>query len=365
MNKRVIHISWAPTIGGIQKLIFDLIRGQLESGQVTVHAFFAKNIGPYINIFNDKGIKCYTINLKSGWNFNLKKYFRFYKLLSNYDLVHIHDFDLFLCSLVVLSGKKIVYTEHGNFGIGRKLNLSEKINLWLLKIFIEKFVDHISFISDFTFNYSHKYYIPPKSRYSIVENGIKINEKNKIESSLVKNNEFIIGTSSRFVNYKNINKLIEAFIVFKYRDKAKLVLVGDGPERPVLEEMSLKCSLDNRIIFTGLQENVILYQSTFSLAVFPAENEPFGLVALELLSLGKPVIVFKNGGGLAEIINRIEPQDVVLNLEELNKRIEFYYLNPQYNKDQADKRIQFVKDNYDISITVNKFDQIYRKLLEN
>ena len=81
-----------------------------------------------------------------------------------------------------------------------------------------------------------------------------------------------------------------------------LVIAGTGPERDALEELAL--SLGDRVSFTGFLDEAdksLLLQRA-ELCIFPSLYEPFGLVALEAMASGTPLIV-SDTGGLAEIVS--------------------------------------------------------------
>lgn len=81
-------------------------------------------------------------------------------------------------------------------------------------------------------------------------------------------------------------------------------LIGDGPERAALERLAHELGIQDRVEFTGAQthEEVIRSMRNSQLIVIPSRQEPFGLVALEALALGKPIVAARVGG-LPEILD--------------------------------------------------------------
>jgi glycosyltransferase involved in cell wall biosynthesis len=98
---------------------------------------------------------------------------------------------------------------------------------------------------------------------------------------------------------KGVHLLVEAFAeAFKGEPATRLTIVGDGPERPLLEGLSRAHGLAERIRFTGKlsRHDVVRYMAESDAFVLPSLVETFGVVVIEALALGKPVVVTRSGG---------------------------------------------------------------------
>lgn len=113
----------------------------------------------------------------------------------------------------------------------------------------------------------------------------------------------ILAFLGRLVFEKGVHTLLAAMplVLARFPD-SKLVIAGTGPERDALEELAL--SLGDRVSFTGFLDEAdkCLLLHSAELCIFPSLYEPFGLVALEAMASGTPLIV-SNTGGLVEIVN--------------------------------------------------------------
>ena len=95
------------------------------------------------------------------------------------------------------------------------------------------------------------------------------------------------------------------------------VIVGDGPERDNLERMTVELGLAGRVLFTGQlpHEDVWSYFGACDIFVLPSWTEGFGIVYVEALSLGKPVVGCEGAGGpddlrrFGECIELARPRD--------------------------------------------------------
>ncbi|MET0164245.1 MAG: N-acetyl-alpha-D-glucosaminyl L-malate synthase BshA [Vicinamibacterales bacterium] len=106
-------------------------------------------------------------------------------------------------------------------------------------------------------------------------------------------------------NFRPVKRLDTVLDVFRrLRQKgvaARLLLIGDGPLRPQIEQMASAYSLANDVIFTGEQQDPVRWLSVADLFLLPSAQESFGLAALEAMACEVPVIA-SNAGGLPEIV---------------------------------------------------------------
>src|SRR5690606_30155075 len=114
------------------------------------------------------------------------------------------------------------------------------------------------------------------------------------------NGERIIVHASNFRKIKRVDDVLKVFLKIRQEIPAKLMLIGDGPERPEIEEMTRTCNHQNDIKFLGKQEQMEEILPNADLFILPSEYESFGLAALEAMAAEVPVIS-TNAGGLPEI----------------------------------------------------------------
>ena len=115
--------------------------------------------------------------------------------------------------------------------------------------------------------------------------------------------ERVVLHASNFRKIKRINDVIRIFAAIRKARPAKLLLVGDGPERPMAEELIRHLDLCEDVRMLGKQQDMEEIFAVSDLFLLPSEYESFGLAALEAMAAGVPVVA-SNAGGLPEIITQ-------------------------------------------------------------
>jgi len=114
------------------------------------------------------------------------------------------------------------------------------------------------------------------------------------------NDEKLLVHTSNFRKVKRIEDIIKIFAKLKTQIPSKLLLVGDGPERGPMEQLSRDLNLGEDVRFVGKLDAIEEVLSVADLFLMPSEKESFGLAALEAMACEVPVIS-SNTGGLPEL----------------------------------------------------------------
>jgi N-acetyl-alpha-D-glucosaminyl L-malate synthase BshA len=124
--------------------------------------------------------------------------------------------------------------------------------------------------------------------------------KEHFRKAIAPDGEKILVHISNFRKVKRIEDAIKTFEIVQKKVPSKLLLVGDGPERPRLERMTRELGLYDHVRFLGKQDAVEEILAVADLFLIPSSNESFGLAALEAMACQVPVIS-SNAGGLPEV----------------------------------------------------------------
>lgn len=145
-----------------------------------------------------------------------------------------------------------------------------------------------------------------KNEIQVIPNFIEL-DKHEVEavtscrrSVMANENEKIITHISNFRKVKRIPDIIKIFYKIQQQIPAKLMMVGDGPEKEKAEYLCQELGIQDKVIFFGNSNEIDKILSYTDLFLLPSETESFGLAALEAMAWSVPVIS-SNSGGLPEV----------------------------------------------------------------
>jgi len=122
-----------------------------------------------------------------------------------------------------------------------------------------------------------------------------------LRGRFAESDEAIMIHISNFRPLKRVEDVISVFAKVRQKCRAKLLMVGDGPERPKAEWLAGTHGISDQVLFLGKQNDMAQLLSMADLLMLPSENESFGLVALEAMACQVPVIA-SNVGGIPEVV---------------------------------------------------------------
>jgi glycosyltransferase involved in cell wall biosynthesis len=173
--------------------------------------------------------------------------------------------------------------------------------------------DQVIVCSRFMLKEVQTYFHTSASRMDIIFNGVntanlrnghKIDELLTMRQRCINRGQHIVFAVSRLVYEKGMHQLVEATpkILAQYPD-TRIVIAGKGPEADMLKQRARQLGVAEQIDFVGFvsDEERNQYYQQACCAVFPSLYEPFGIVAIEAMALGCPVVV-SDVGGLGEIV---------------------------------------------------------------
>jgi N-acetyl-alpha-D-glucosaminyl L-malate synthase BshA len=137
----------------------------------------------------------------------------------------------------------------------------------------------------------------------------------KARAKYAPNGEPILMHLSNFRPVKRATDVVEIFALVRAKIPAKLVMIGDGPDRSAAEHLARKKRLSKDVFFIGKQDQVQGLLGLADLFLLPSDLESFGLAALEAMACEVPVVA-SNVGGLPEVVTNgvdgflVPPRDV-------------------------------------------------------
>jgi N-acetyl-alpha-D-glucosaminyl L-malate synthase BshA len=171
---------------------------------------------------------------------------------------------------------------------------------------------------------------------------------------------------SNFRPVKRVTDVIEIFALVRQKMAAKLVLVGDGPDRSAAEYLVRKKNLGKDVHFLGKQDRVYELLSEADLFVLPSDNESFGLAALEAMACEVPVVA-TNVGGVPEVIEHgvdgylFTPREV-----EIGARYALEILSqPDRGRAMGQRARVNARKKYCANDVIPKYEEYYRRVIGN
>lgn len=175
--------------------------------------------------------------------------------------------------------------------------------------------------------------------------------------------EKILMHISNFRKVKRIDDIIKIFSIVRKKIKSRLVLVGDGPEKPYIERIVRNFNLQKDVIFTGRIAEPSEILASADLFLLPSETESFGLSALEAMAMGIPVIS-SNSGGITEVnINGKTGYTCnVGDVQTMAKKSIELLTNPQKYSEFSRHAIEQAKK-FDVKNILVKYMNLYEKVI--
>jgi glycosyltransferase involved in cell wall biosynthesis len=358
-HHRVLHVIWSANLGGITRLVSNLCEYQRMNHLAKSDILVCKKDSSSNNESGLDRIKPHRIDLLSGADFSPWKINKCIRLMKQYDIIHLHIFHPLISFAVLRSGRRVVFTEHGNFGIGRYTGLRGTVNRLLKTRFLQRSDLPITCNSMFTARTLSRINHIPQHKINVVYNGLSDSTTAlATKNTWRKEGEFLVVSIGRLAQVKRFDRVIEAFIQANVSN-SRLLIMGDGPEMTYLKHLVAKHQAESSIEFVGPGNGLALLQEA-NLCIIGSQGEAFGLVAIEAYQKGKRVLVFEDGGGVTEIIQPIDPEAICLDIPMMAEQIRSSHENdrtkdPQW-KDQAVKRAT----EFSIQKMAEAFNRLYQ-----
>jgi N-acetyl-alpha-D-glucosaminyl L-malate synthase BshA len=191
------------------------------------------------------------------------------------------------------------------------------------------------------------------------------NRNEELRSVHAPNGEKILTHISNFRAVKRIEDLVRMFAEVRKKVPAKLMLVGDGPERSRIEQLCRELRTCEDVIMLGKLKNPTEVLGISDLFILPSESESFGLAALEAMAAGVPVIS-SNAGGLPEV-NRHGVTGMmsdVGDIADLTRNTLYILRNEETLSKFKRSALERAKE-FDLPQILPLYEALYNKVLEN
>ena len=184
-------------------------------------------------------------------------------------------------------------------------------------------------------------------------------------SIMANKDERIITHISNFRKVKRIPDIIKIFYKIQEKIPAKLMMVGDGPEKEKAERLCEELGIQDKVIFFGNSNEIDQILSYSDLFLLPSQTESFGLAALEAMAWSVPVIS-SNSGGLPEV--NFSGQSGYLsdvgNVDEMAENALKILHNNETLQTFKDNALSVAKQ-FDIKNILPLYEDLYKKAIQD
>ncbi len=201
-------------------------------------------------------------------------------------------------------------------------------------------------------------------RIAVIYNGIDVDVCEFVPALKNYREHFTIGVVSRLHKEKGVEHAVQALKIIKeFVPNARLMVIGEGPERQNLVWLVKKLELSHCILFVGFQNDVAKWMKDFDIFVLPSvEKEAFGIVSLEALACGKPIVATRVGG-IPEIVEPgrtgvlVEPR----NPDMLAQAVINLHRHPEWRREMGILGRKLVEEHFSERGMINAFEAVFQK----
>lgn len=320
-------------IGGSERVGADLaIEFKLRGYRVLCFALYGSE-GPIRDELQSKGINCVDLNYTKHVRFVRRLIYPsiFSRFLIDNDVhtLHVHH-----ATALVLCGPaaRRARTSHVSMTEHALHQLKERPNYRRSAIKYCCYADSITGVHPGITDYFHEKIHVPRDRLHVIANGVRMATRNEAARQRVRvefgcdAGEFIYLFAGRLQPVKDVGTLLRAFASLPVQSERpiKLWIAGDGPERPMLTELSSKLGLQDRVRFLGARTDVPALMSAADGFVMTSITEGLPMALIEAMSHGLPCIATAVGGipellgdGVGVIVEPRDPTAVAVALQRL------------------------------------------------
>ncbi|MBV7507484.1 glycosyltransferase family 4 protein [Bacillus sp. sid0103] len=364
---RILMLCWEfppNIIGGLSRHVAGLSVHLAESGH-EVHVLTAGNGNLLsdewikgVNVHRVKPINEYDENFLS-WigGLNLAMAFRAEKLSEDihFDIIHAHDWLVGSAAIVLKESLELplLSTIHATeYGRNNGIHNEKQRFIHNQEQELIRESDQIIICSEYMKNVLSTVFDTKNEKMAIIPNGIEPLKPELKTADIfpeLKDKKYIFSLG-RIVKEKGFETIIEAAAIAKKRKlDCFFVVAGKGPMLETYRRQILELKLESQMMFIGYvndkERNALIAES--ELAVIPSLYEPFGIVALETMILGKPTIV-SNTGGMKGIVKHLHTGLLMTpgNAQSMLEQIDFLIRHPLKAEEIGNRGRQIVTSLY-------------------
>jgi glycosyltransferase involved in cell wall biosynthesis len=295
----VMQVALSLSPGGTERLVIEISRRLAQRRPVVVCCL--DEPGTWADELTRAGIEVLALSRRPGFRPSLSVRLARLARARGIGVLHCHHYSPFVyggLAALLARGLRVVYTKHGRLSDAPPTRKRLWVNPWLDRLpatvcAVSEDLKRHMMASGFS-----------GQRIRVVYNGIESGttptdgDRRRARAALgMEPSSFVVGTIARLDPVKDLMTLINGFETLAAgHDAARLVIVGDGPERPALEARARATGLGARIHFAGHRDDARALLAGFDLFVNCSTTEGVSLTILEAMAAAVPVVATRVGG---------------------------------------------------------------------
>ena len=377
MRISILVPTFFPRVGGAEVVVYELTKQLINHGH-DVNIITPKWLkGPrWLGKEEINGVEVFRFNIKRRvWQF-IDPFFHLQPLLKEIspDVLNAHyviptGFGGFFWSKVM--GIPSVFTLHGA-DIYDPIYSVPKVLQRLMKGVLRNCSD-ITAVSSFVKNIVVRKFSISEDRIKVIPNGVNTrkfahycNGTAIREKYHIKDNELLVLTVQRLHPRKAVQYFLKVISkISKSEDRMKFMIVGDGPEKAKLMNLSRTLKIEDKLVFTGFVPDSTLpsYYAACDIFTLHTLYEGLGVVLLEAIASGKPVVTTIAGGTIDVIQNGVngllvKPKDV----NAFANAILTLAKNKDLRIKMGERGRKMAVDKFDWEKIAEKYIQVYKNI---
>jgi sugar transferase (PEP-CTERM/EpsH1 system associated) len=300
--KKILYLNHCMAMGGIENMIVDFTR-LLPVDEFEPHVAVFDGGGSLEAVLKDRHVPVHWLDKHEGIDLGLVLRLRRLLRSQGIQVVHSNNYSAWLYACLAsrgLRGLTHVHTEHSGVDSFRRRYAAER---WL-----SRFTTCVVAVSKHVHDVMIEEIGISPQRVRLIYNGVDTarfcphaQDRESLRHNLqIPPDMAAIGIVARLARIKNHEVLLRAYAKLRAapEKKTRLVIVGDGPERASLEELSRQLGIAGDVSFLGERRDTPGLLSAFDIYVLPSFSEGMNLTLLEAMGAGLPVVASRVGGNV-------------------------------------------------------------------
>ena len=364
MSKKVAHVLWSGSFGGMTRAVYQLIRAQAEQSTYEPVLVLAQGGHHYFQSLAEFGVRVIDLDLKSDRQ--LHRAGAIAKVFREFDIHHFHATEMTMVAGSILAGRRTrVFTNRAGFAEHSGLRrLRYSVAGWYLR-------NHFHGFSGNTFHAckaGERLFGVPIDKWQVTYNGLEFGlhdahrERAEIfaELGIPDDSTTLIGTAAELRDWKRIDMLIDACAKLP-KESYRLVVLGSGPALAGLQQRAAERGIAERTLFAGAKKSVGDYMRVMDIFVLPSTAlESFGNAAVEAMYQGVTTVVCADSAGLLEHVRDGETGRVVSSVDHLAETLASLGADRELRERLGSNARHFITSSYTLDRMIASYNDLYR-----